>query len=130
MYLTSCFLCIHSMFKKFLKLLFFVLLPFFAQSKVKMTDIVFNERIHDFGIIYVENGIVTAKYSFNTTTHRGCCDEEAASACIYAIIAHSGSLPSTFFKILCSPNSLDNILCWNSQHIIQRISAFYLTILN
>lgn len=64
MYLTSCFLCIHSMFKKFLKLLFFVLLPFFAQSKVKMTDIVFNERIHDFGIIYVENGIVTAKYSF------------------------------------------------------------------
>ena len=64
MYLTSCFLCIHSMFKKFLKLLFFVLLPFFAQSKVKITDIVFNERIHDFGIIYVENGIVTAKYSF------------------------------------------------------------------
>ena len=50
--------------KNFIKLLFFILLPFYAQSKVKMTDIVFNERIHNFGIIYVEKGIVTAKYSF------------------------------------------------------------------
>jgi hypothetical protein len=64
MYPTSCFLCIQNMFKKRIKLFFFILLPLLSHSKVKMTDIVFNQRIHDFGIIYEENGIVTAKFSF------------------------------------------------------------------
>ena len=64
MYTTSCFLCNRNMSMKFIKLLFFVLTPLLSQSKVRMTDIVFNQRIHDFGIIYEEDGIVTAKYDF------------------------------------------------------------------
>lgn len=64
MYTTSCFLCNRNMSMKFIKLLFFVLTPLLSQSKVRMTDIVFNQRIHDFGIIYEEDGIVSAKYDF------------------------------------------------------------------
>jgi hypothetical protein len=64
MYTTSCFLCNINMLKIFIKLFFFVLIPFSSQSKVRMTDIVFNQRFHDFGIIYEEDGIVTAKYDF------------------------------------------------------------------
>lgn len=64
MYTTSCFLCNRNMSKKFIKLLFSILIPLVSQSKVRMTDIVFNQRFHDFGIIYEEDGIVTAKYDF------------------------------------------------------------------
>ena len=64
MYITSCFLCNRNMSKKFIKLLFSILIPLVSQSKVRMTDIVFNQRFHDFGIIYEEDGIVTAKYDF------------------------------------------------------------------
>ena len=64
MYSTSCFLCKRNMSMKFIKLLFFVLIPLLSQSKVRMTDIVFNQRIHDFGIIYEDDGIVSAKYDF------------------------------------------------------------------
>ena len=52
------------MLMKFIKLLFSILIPLVSQSKVRMTDIVFNQRFHDFGIIYEEDGIVTAKYDF------------------------------------------------------------------
>ena len=64
MYTSSCFLCNRNMLMKFIKLLFSILIPLVSQSKVRMTDIVFNQRFHDFGIIYEEDGIVTAKYDF------------------------------------------------------------------
>jgi len=52
------------MFKKFINLFFFFLIPLVSLSKVRMTDVVFNQRFHDFGIIYEEDGIVSAKYDF------------------------------------------------------------------
>lgn len=51
-----------------LRQLLFVFLPltlvYSSIAKVKMMDIVFDQRFHDFGTIYEENGVVLAKYSF------------------------------------------------------------------
>ena len=81
MYTTSCFLCNRNMLKKFIKLFFFVLIPFASQSKVRMTDIVFNQRFHDFGIIYEEDGIVTAKYDFTNYANSSFIISNIDAAC-------------------------------------------------
>lgn len=48
----------------FLILLFLAIISQPASAQIKSTDIAFNSKSVDFGTIYVENGPVTAKYSF------------------------------------------------------------------